>query len=55
MPGAISYRHDNNLENEQEDTDVFVLRNKKMVAVTPIDLDMTARVDLKNFEKFLRK
>ena len=55
IPGIISYRHDNNLENEQEDTDVFVLRNKKMIAVTPIDLDMTARVDLKDFENHLRK
>lgn len=54
-PGAISYRLDNNVENEQEDTDVYVLRKKKMVAVTPLDLDMTARVDLKDFEKHLRK
>lgn len=55
VPGTISYRLDNNLENEQEDTDVYVLRKKKMVAVTPLDLDMTARVDLKEFEKHLRK
>ena len=44
-----------NLDDEPEDTDVYVLRKKKMVAVTPIDLDMTARVDLNDFEKFLRK
>ena len=55
MPGSISYRHDNNLDNEPEDTDVYVLRKKKMVAVTPLDLDLTARVDLKEFEKHLRK
>ena len=55
VPGSISYRHDNNLDNEPEDTDVYVLRKKKMIAVTPIDLDMTARVDLSDFEKFLRK
>lgn len=55
VPGTISYRLDNNMENEQEDTDVYVLRKKKMVAVTPLDLDLTARVDLKEFEKHLRQ
>lgn len=54
-PGAISYKLDNNLSNEQEDTDAFVLRTKRMVAVTPINLDMTARVDLNELEKHLRK
>jgi 5'-nucleotidase len=54
VPGAVTYRHDNNLENEREDTDVYVLRNKKLVAVTPLNLDMTAKVDLNEFEKYLR-
>lgn len=55
VPGVISYRHESNMDNEQENTDVFVLRYKKMVAVTPLDLDMTARVDLNEFEKYFRK
>ena len=54
VPGSVWYRHDANLENDQEDTDVYVLRNKKMVAVTPLNLDMTARVDLNQLENYLR-
>jgi 5'-nucleotidase len=54
-PGPLGYRHDNTIDEEPEDTDVHVLRKKKMVAVTPINLDMTAPVDLKELEKYLRK
>ncbi|KAA0285023.1 MAG: 5'/3'-nucleotidase SurE [Chloroflexi bacterium] len=53
-PGPIGYEHDNNLPHEEEGTDVEVLRIKKMVAVTPICLDMTARVDFKKYEQYLR-
>jgi len=55
QPGLISYEQSGTLEEEDEDTDVYVLRKKKMVAVTPLNLDMTARVGLSEFEKFLRK
>jgi len=53
-PGVITYKESASLEDEDEDTDVYVLRKKKMVAVTPLNLDMTARVSLSGFEKFLR-
>lgn len=53
-PGPIGYEHDDNLPREQEGTDVFYLRRKKMVAVTPINLDMTARVDFESYDRFLR-
>ena len=53
-PGPMGYVHDNNLPQEQEDTDVYILRTRKQVAVTPLDLDMTARVDFKKLEKHLR-
>jgi len=53
-PGPISYRYED-LKEQRDDTDVFVLRNKKRVAVTPINLDMTAPVDLKELEEFFRK
>jgi 5'-nucleotidase len=53
-PGAITYKESATLEDESKDTDVYVLRKKKMVAVTPLNLDMTARVTLSDFEKFLR-
>jgi 5'-nucleotidase len=55
VPGPIGYQHDHSIDNEPEDTDVHILRKKKMVAITPINLDMTARVDLKEFEAYLRK
>jgi 5'-nucleotidase len=55
VPGAVTYRHDNTIDHEPEDTDVYILRKKKMVAVTPINLDMTAPVDLQELEKYLRK
>ncbi|MBI5351151.1 MAG: 5'/3'-nucleotidase SurE [Chloroflexi bacterium] len=53
-PGAITYKESATLEHEDEDSDVYVLRKKKMVAVTPLNLDMTARVPLSDFERFLR-
>lgn len=54
-PGTIKYRLDHLIDLEPEDTDVYVLRKKKMVAVTPLNLDMTARVDLRELEKYLRE
>ena len=55
VPGAVSYREAATLETEKEDSDVYVLRKKKMVSVTPLNLDMTAHVVLPDFEKFLRE
>ncbi len=54
QPGSISYQYSGGVEDEPEDTDVHVLRIKKMVAVTPLALDMTARVKFSDFDKFLR-
>ena len=54
-PGPISYKHSEGLEKEPEDTDAYILREKKMVAVTPLNLDMTAPVVLSEFEKSMRK
>ena len=55
QPGTITYKESASLEHEDNDTDVYILRKMKMVAVTPLNLDMTARVGLSEFEKFLRK
>jgi len=55
QPGPISYQHSAGIEQEAEDTDAYILRIKKMVAVTPLNLDMTARVKFLDFEKFLRQ
>jgi 5'-nucleotidase len=53
--GPISYQQSERIEREAEDTDVYILREKKMVAVTPLNLDMTARVKFSDFDKLLRK
>jgi 5'-nucleotidase len=55
QPGPISYQHSKGIKREAEDTDVYILQEKKMVAVTRLNLDMTARVILSDFENFLRK
>jgi 5'-nucleotidase len=55
QPGAISYQHSEGIKQEAEGTDAYILRIKKMVAVTPLNLDMTARVKFEDFEKLLRK
>ena len=54
-PGTVGYREAALLESEAEDSDVYLLRRKHLVAVVPLSLDLTSRVDLKDFESFLRK
>ena len=53
-PGLITYREASTLEDEPEDTDVYVLRKKRIVSVTPLSLDMTSRVELAEVEKMIR-
>jgi 5'-nucleotidase len=55
IPGIVSYREAAILEGEGEDSDVFVLRKKRKISVTPISLDLTSRVDLGELEKRLRE
>ncbi len=52
--GTILYREAALLDSEAEDSDVFVLRRKHLVAVVPLSLDLTSRLDLREFENFLR-
>ncbi len=42
--GTVGYQHDVDLINEDPNTDVYVLLKKRLVSVTPITLDMTARL-----------
>lgn len=55
VPGTIRYEEAATFDTEGEDTDVFVLRRKRLVSVTPLTLDMTAPVDLEQLERELRK
>lgn len=52
--GAVGYERVEELEKEAQDSDVVVLRKHHLVSVTPISLDMTSRVDLKDLERELR-
>ncbi|RJP54834.1 MAG: 5'/3'-nucleotidase SurE [Anaerolineaceae bacterium] len=51
----VGYREAARLEDEAEDTDAYVMRKKRRVAVTPLSLDLTSRVDLSALEKFMRE
>jgi len=53
-PGPIWYKHSDDIDQDPEGTDAHILRTKKMVAVTPLNLDMTARINFLDFDKLLR-
>ena len=55
VSGPMSYKDAVILEGEDENTDVFVLRKKRMISVTPISLDLTSRVELMDLEKLLKE
>jgi 5'-nucleotidase len=54
QPATVGYREASRPENQDQDTDVYVLRHKRRVSVTPLSLDLTARVDLSSLERDLR-
>ncbi len=53
--GFVTYKEAAILEGEDADSDVYTLRSKRLVSVTPISLDMTSRVELGELEKRLRE
>ncbi|HJR80070.1 MAG TPA: 5'/3'-nucleotidase SurE [Anaerolineales bacterium] len=55
LPAVMMYREAALLENESEDTDVYILRKKRMVAVSPLSLDLTSRVDFGELDTLMRK
>ena len=54
-PGLINYREAAEFEREGEDTDVYALRKKRIVSVTPLSLDLTSRVNFSELDNLLRK
>jgi 5'-nucleotidase len=54
-PGLIGYRLAADPRDDIQDTDVYALRVRRMVTVTPLSLDLTSRVDLNELEKILRQ
>ncbi len=53
-PGRFTYREVGRLEGEPADTDVYALRKKRVVSITPLSLDLTSRVDFSELEKLIR-
>ena len=54
VPGTVGYKEAPKLKEEPSDSDVFVLRRKRLVSVTPISLDMTSRVDFSELGKLFK-
>ena len=54
VPGTVGYKEAPRVEEEPSDSDVSVIRKRRLVSVTPISLDMTSRVDFSELEKHLQ-
>ncbi len=54
VSGKPGYKIQWDREVESVDTDVYAIQVKKVISVTPLSLDLTSRVDLKEFERILR-
>jgi 5'-nucleotidase len=53
-PGGVGYRYSSKMYQAIPGTDVHAVKVKQVVSVTPLSLDMTARIDLGEFERQLR-
>jgi 5'-nucleotidase len=54
QPERVGYRRISEISSEGSDSDVYTLRVKRLVSVTPVSLDLTSRVNLHDFEQQLR-
>lgn len=54
QPETVGYRRIDELNGSGTDTDVYAMRVKRVVSVTPLSLDMTSRLELEDFDRFLR-
>lgn len=52
VPGTVGYEMSVHWDQEPPDTDIFVLLKKRRVSVTPLTLDMTARIDAATLANF---
>ena len=53
-PGGVDYAEAAILNGEHKDSDVYVLRVRREVSVTPLSLDLTSRVDFDELNRLLR-
>ncbi|HKZ55934.1 MAG TPA: 5'/3'-nucleotidase SurE [Anaerolineales bacterium] len=54
LPARLGFRQSVELEKLERDSDVYALWAEGVVAVTPLSLDLTARVDLGELERRMR-
>jgi 5'-nucleotidase len=54
QPGPLGYRLADGFALDPPDTDVYALRVMRVVAVTPMSLDMTSRADFDDLGRLLR-
>ncbi len=54
QPGMVGYQLSGDPSQDSTDSDVYAVRVKRVVSVTPLSLDMTSRVDLGQLEEHLR-
>ena len=55
VPAVMGYREAGVLEDEPDGTDVYAMRVKRNVSVTPLSLDLTSRVDFDELNKLMRE
>lgn len=55
LPNRVAYRRVEPFELKAQDTDAYTLLVRRLVAVTPLSLNLTSRVDLKDLEWTLRR
>jgi 5'-nucleotidase len=55
QPGTMGYRMSADVTSDDPDSDVYVLRARCWVSVTPLSLDLTSRVELETLEETLRQ
>ena len=55
VAARLGYKEAAILDGEEEDSDVVALRKYHKVAVTPISLDMSSRIDLNELQKVLKR
>jgi 5'-nucleotidase len=55
IPARMGYTENPEIIHEPADSDVFILHSKREVSVTPLSLDMTARLDFNELDQLLRK
>jgi broad specificity polyphosphatase/5'/3'-nucleotidase SurE len=51
----MRYREAGILDGEAEDTDVYALRVKRVISVSPLSLDLTSRVDFDELDRLMRE